>query len=344
MECLRLQYSKAVQLKLLPYAAWLLAAALAASAVAMNSAAAMSKGDGDAARTALSQGRADDALQLLDTTLRLNPGDDEALSLRCRVFYAEERWDDAIRDCEHSVQAAPGNSSYHMWLGRAYGEKADRVSFVTAYKMAKLIHAEFETAASLDPKNGEALSDLGQYYLEAPAFLGGGMNKAEGVATQLDAFAPDRAHDLRARIAEQKKDYPGAEKEFRARIAASRTPAQAWMDLGAFYWRRNRADAMTATLKGGADVANHSSALVDGASTLVQAHQQPDLAITWMRQYLSGNALSEDAPAFAVHRQLGDLLKSQGNTQGAEQEYAAARSLARDYPGAKPSRKTNTGR
>jgi tetratricopeptide (TPR) repeat protein len=324
--------------KLLSYAAWLMAAALTVNA------AAMSKDDGDAARIALSQGRADDALQLLDTTLRLNPSDGEALNLRCRVFYAEERWDDAIHDCEHSVQAVPGNSSYHMWLGRAYGEKADRVSFVTAYKMAKLIHVEFEAAASLDSKSGEALSDLGEYYLEAPAFLGGGMNKAEEVATQLDAFAPDRAHDLRARIAEQKKDYPEAEREFRARVAASPTPAQAWMDLGAFYWRRNRTDAMTATLKGGADVANHSSALVDGASTLVQAKQQPDLAIAWMRQYLSGNALSEAAPAFAVHRQLGDLLKSQGNTQSAEQEYAAARALAKDYPGAKSSKKTNTGR
>jgi tetratricopeptide (TPR) repeat protein len=315
-----------------------------ASVVAMSSAAAMNNAAGDAARQALNQGRADDALQLLDTALLQNANDDEALNLRCRVFYAEERWDDAIRDCEHSVQAVPGNSSYHMWLGRAYGEKADRVSFVTAYKMAKLIHAEFEAAASLDPKNGEALSDLGQYYLEAPAMLGGGMNKAEGVATQLDAFAPDRAHDLRARIAERKKDYTEAEREFRARVAASRTPAQAWMDLGAFYWRRNRTDAMTATLKGGADVANHSSALVDGASTLAQARQQPDLAVAWMRQYLSGNALSEDAPAFVVHRQLGDLLKSQGNTQGAEQEYAAARTLAKDYAGAKPSKKTNTGR
>lgn len=325
-------------MKLLLYAAWLMAIVLTANAAAMN------KDDGDAARFALSQGRADDALHLLDTTLRLNPSDGEALNLRCRVLYAEERWDDAIQDCEHSVQAAPGNSSYHMWLGRAYGEKADRVSFVTAYKMAKLIHAEFETAASLDPKSGEALSDLGQYYLEAPAFLGGGMNKAEGIVAQLDTFAPDRAHDLRARIAEQKKDYVVAEKEFRARVAVSRTPAQAWMDLGAFYWRRNRTDAMTATLKGGADVANHTSALVDGASTLVQAKQQPDLAIAWMRQYLSGNALSEDAPAFAVHRQLGDLLKSQGNTEGAEQEYAAARALAKDYPGTKSSKKTNTGR
>jgi tetratricopeptide (TPR) repeat protein len=324
--------------KVLPYAAWLMAATLAANA------AAMSKDAGNAARIALNQGRADDALHLLDTALQQNANDDEALNLRCRVFYAEERWDDAIRDCEHSVQAAPGNGSYHMWLGRAYGEKADRVSFVTAYKMAKLIHTEFETAASLNPKSGEALSDLGQYYLEAPAFLGGGVNKAEGIAAQLDAFAPDRAHDLRARIAEQKKDYAGAEKEFRARISASRTPAQAWMDLGAFYWRRNRLDAMGVILKTGADAANNGSALVDGASTLVQARQQPNQAIAWMRQYLSGNALSEDAPAFAVHQQLGDLLKSQGDAQGAEQEYAAALSLAKDYAGAKSSKKTNTGR
>lgn len=330
-------------MRVFPHTVWLLAAALIPGTAALSRAAALSRDSGDAARTALNQGRADDALNLLDAALEQNPGDGEALNLRCRVFYSEELWDDAIKDCEHSVQAVPGNSDYHMWLGRAYGEKADRVSFVRAYKMAKLIRAEFETAASLDPKSGEALSDLGQYYLEAPGFLGGGHNKAEGVAAQLDAFAPDRAHDLRARIAERKKDYPDAEREFQARIAASPRPAEAWMDLGAFYYRRERLDAMTTTLKTGDDNANHSSALVDGASTLVQAGRETDLAAAWLRRYLTGNALSENAPAFVVHRQLGDLLKSQGDMQGAQQEYAAARALAKDYAGVQ-SQKTNTGR
>ena len=309
----------------------------------------MSREAGNAARIALNRGQADEALRLLNAALEEDASDPEALNLRCRVLYAEKRWDDAIAACERSVQSEPGNSSYHMWLGRAYGEKADRVSFVTAYKMAKLIHAEFETAVSLDPHNGEALSDLGEYYVEAPEILGGGTHKAEELAKQMDELAPERAHELRARIAEHKKDYPTAETEFRAKISAAArrhspaASAQAWMDLGSFYRRRERWDDMLAVLKSGAIAAtDHGSALADGASTLVNARRGPELAEEWMRQYLSGDALSEEAPAFVVHRQLGDLYKSQGDPQRAEREFAAARALASDYSPARE--KTNTDR
>lgn len=309
----------------------------------------MSRDTGNAARTALNHGHADEALRLLNTALQENASDAEALNLRCRVLLTEHRWDDAIAACERSVQIAPGNSSYHMWLGRAYGEKADRVSFVAAYKMAKLIRAEFESAASLDPRNGEALSDLGQYYVEAPAILGGGTGKAEALARQLDGFAPERAHELQARIAEQKKDYATAEKEFRAKISTSshssvQAFAQSWMDLGSFYRRRGQLDEMEAALESGAVAAtDHGSALADGASTLIHAGRNPGLAEEWLRQYLDGNALSEEAPAFVVRAQLGDLYKSQGDSRRAEREYAQARALASDFTGAQQG-KTNTDR
>jgi tetratricopeptide (TPR) repeat protein len=314
------------------------------TAAPLTALAAMSRETAETVRTALNRGRADDTLRLLDTALQQDKGDAEALNLRCRVFFAEERWDEAIGACEQSTQLAPGNSSYHMWLGRAYGEKADRVIFVTAYKMAKRIHAEFEMAASLDGRNGEALSDLGEYYVEAPAILGGGEDKAEGVARQLDGFAPERAHALRAWIAEHRKDYPAAEKEFRAAIAASHEPAQAWMELGSYYSRRERLDAMRAVLESGAAAdREHGPALADGASTLMKTGQEPQLAIAWMRSYLASDALSEEAPAFVVHARLGSLLKQQGDGQGAQREFAAARTLAKDFE-IKQAAKTNTGR
>jgi tetratricopeptide (TPR) repeat protein len=313
-------------------------------------ASAMSREAGDAVRTALNRGQAANALLLLNTALEADASDAEALNLRCRVLYAEELWDDAIAACERSVALASGNSGYHMWLGRAYGEKADRVNFVAAYKMAKLIRAEFESAASLDPHSGEALSDLGQYYVEAPAILGGGESKALAIAAQLDAFAPDRAHELRARAAEQKRDFVTAEKEFRAKISAAshisqKSAAQSWMDLGSFFLRRERLDDMQAALESGgvAASAGRGSALADGASTLIKAGREPKLAAQWMQDYLNGSALSEEAPAFAVHTQLGELYKSMGDKNGAAREFAAARTLAPDFAGGQTG-KTNTNR
>jgi tetratricopeptide (TPR) repeat protein len=298
----------------------------------------------DPIRTALDRGRADEALEQLDKVLAQNASDAEAHNLRCRVFYQERRWDDAIPECRLAVSLEPSNSTYHLWLGRAIGEKADRVSFVQAFKMARQVRSEFETAVKLAPQDVEALSDLAQFDIEAPAIVGGGTDKAEKIAQQLLTLAPDHGHEIKARIAEGKKDYETAENEFKAAIAASASPSRAWMDLASFYRRRHRWDDMIAAARSGAALdKDHGVALVDGASILMHADKEPELATQWMRQYLASSSQAEEAPAFAVHVQLGQLLKQMGDESGASQEYAAARALATGYRDAKQNA-TNTGR
>ncbi len=287
------------------------------------------------AHAAFNRGQADNALQVLDTALQQNTANAAAWNLKCRVYLAQERWNDAISSCQHAVRLEPDSSSYHLWLGRAYGEKASRSSLVSAYKTAKLTHAEFEEAVALDGRNREALSDLGEYYVDAPGFLGGGYDKAESLAGRLDSLDPPRADELRARIAEAKKDYKVAEQGWHAKIVASQSSseatAQAWMDLGSFYYRRGRLDDMLAALKNGAAAdKNHGPALVDGASTLIKSGRDSQLAAQWLREYLNGNALSSTAPAFAVHAELGNLLRKQGDPS-AEHEFAAARALSGNY-------------
>lgn len=321
---------------------------IAASVVAICTAtgfAVLTDPGADEVRHALNQGRADDALQLLDAALQQNGNDAQALNLRCRVYFAERRWDDAIQSCEQSVKLSGDNSSYHLWLGRAYGEKADRVAFYTAYRMAKQIRAEFEQAVNLDGKNVQALADLGEYYIEAPSFLGGSYDKAEALAARLDSLSPTEAMQMRARIAEQKKNYDEAERIFKTRTTLNAaTSADAWMDLGSFYRRRSRTADMIAALKNGAAAdRDHGVPLADGAATLMRAKVEPELAISWMRQYLASGATSEEAPPFVVRTRLATLLSQQGDQAGASRELAAAHALAKDFAG--PNGKTtNTGR
>lgn len=305
----------------------------------------LAEGSLDAARAAFNRGHADEALHALDGALQKNAGDAAAWNLQCRVYLSQGRPDNAISSCERAVQIAPSNSNYHVWLGRAYGQKASHSSMVAAYKVAKLVRSEFQTAVTLDGQNREALSDLGQYYVQAPAVIGGSKAKAVEVAQRLDAVDPARAEELRAMIAEEKRDYPAAEQDWRARIAASQSSpeaaAQAWMDLGSFYRRRGRWNEMLAALKSGAAAdTNHGPALVDGASTLIDAGREPKLAEQWLREYLGGNGLSDTAPAFAVHVELGDLLRTEGDKQAANREFAFARALSSIY--AEPA-KLSTG-
>lgn len=284
------------------------------------------------ARRDLELGRADSALQSLNAALAGNPNDAEAHNLRCRVYYQEEDWDRAVTDCEAAVRLAPSESVFHLWLGRAYGQKASHAGLVTSYQLARRVHAEFEQAVQLDPRNAEALADLGEFDVMAPLVVGGGLPRADAVAQKLDGVSAGAATTLRAQIAESKKDYGAAEAGFREAIRKSQDPADAWMDLAAFYRRRGRFDEMTAAAHTGASLdPRHGPALVDGASNLTLAGREPQTAIEWLRQYLSSNAQSELAPTFVVRSQLARLLARQGDTAAAQQQLALVRSLASGY-------------
>ena len=284
----------------------------------------------------LTEGRADDAISRLSSSLTANPGDAEAHNLLCRVYYQEERWDDAIHECQAAVRLMPQDSEYHLWLGRAYGEKADSIHSIKAYGLAKKVRDEFERAVQLDKGYVDALSDLGAFYTDAPGIVGGGKDKAQRIAQALEQYAPARAALVKGSLAEKDKNYPLAETEFKAAIGASHEPADAWMMLASFYARRRQWDQMRAALHAGIEAdakaaKPHGPALVDGAAVLSDNHQAPQLAIQLLNRYLASPNKSADSPAFQVHAQLARLLEKQGDYQAAQQQIEAAAALAREY-------------
>jgi tetratricopeptide (TPR) repeat protein len=283
------------------------------------------------ANALLQQGRMEEATAVLHETLASQPADALAHQLLCRVFYAQEMADSAIRECELAVANAPTDSNAQMWLGRVYGLKASHANPFAAFGLAKKVHQAFERAVDLDPANVYAMNDLGEYYVQAPSIVGGGLDKAQSLAATMQSNFPSQSHRLAALIAERKKDTTTAEAEFKNAVAASQSP-EAYIDLGHFYRRHNQSDKVLPTLQAGIDAdRRRDAALVDAASILAGAHLSPELAESLLREYLSSPAKSDDAPAFKVHLQLGDLLAQRGDPAGAHREYAAALALAPNY-------------
>jgi tetratricopeptide (TPR) repeat protein len=222
-----------------------------------------------------------------------------------------------------------------MWLGRALGEKADRVSFLSAYSLGKRVRSEFEQAAALDPRNAGALSDLGQFYKEAPGIVGGGLDKAETIAAQLDKVNPAKAYELRGNIAVARKDYVTAERDFKQAIAVSPHPAEQWTILASFYRGRQRWSDVDAAIHGCVAAAARDKqsgvGLYDGAGILIETNRDPSLAAKMLEDYLAGASKSEEAPAFVAHARLGRLKQQMGDAAGARQEFAAATAMAHEY-------------
>lgn len=279
----------------------------------------------------LNQGRVDEAAGILNSALAEQPHDALTHQLLCRVYYAQDLGDAAVRECEQATQDDASNSANWLWLGRAYGLKASQVNMLTAFGVARKVHAAFERAVQLDPGNVSATSDLGQFYVAAPAIVGGGTDKAEKLTAGLMARSPARGHRLLGQIAAKKDDLSTAEAEFKNAVASGKNP-DSWVDLGLFYQQHAQPDKAVAALKSSIDAnRKKTSALVDVASILTDLNRLPDVAEKCLRDYLASSAKTDDAPVFKVHVQLGDLLKRRGDLAGAKREYDAALALASKY-------------
>ena len=219
--------------------------------------------------------------------------------------------------------------------GRAYGEKADNSNVFSAAGLAKKARVEFETAVKLNPENVDARSDLSEFYMEAPGMMGGGTDKAEGQAQALEKLFPARAHWIRARIAEKKKDYTTAEKEYREAIQSHDNSAT-WLDLASYYRHRDHVPEMEDAINHAVDgKVDPPEALFEAAEALIRTGRNFTKATELLRKYLDSGHTVEEAPAFKAHYQLGVILEKQGNKKGAAQEYSAALAMAKGFSKAK---------
>ena len=280
---------------------------------------------------ALDDGRVEDAAALARASLGGNPADAYAHQILCRAFYAQDRADEAVQECEMAVALAQNQQSAsdnHLWLGRAYGLKARHAGPINGFKLAKRVQASFAKAVDLDSSNVAALNDLGEYYVEAPSIVGGGTDKAKALAARMMPRFPAQAHLLLARMAVDEKDNSTAEAEFKQVIAIQKN-TQSWVDLAAFYQTHSRKDDAVAAVKSGLAVdRTHGPAIVDAASILIAVHREPDLAEQCLRLYLASKDKTDEAPAFKVHVQLSRLLAARGLPAEAGEHMQTAAALA----------------
>jgi tetratricopeptide (TPR) repeat protein len=286
----------------------------------------------------LASGHVDEAIRTLEQQVAGSAPDAESYNLLCRSYFMIDEWDRGISACERASALDPQKSLYHLWLGRIYGEKADRAGFVSAAGLAKKVRTEFERAVELDPKNSEARADLAEFYLEAPGIVGGGKDKARAQAAALAAFNPPLADYVTGRIAEREKDKATAERAYRAAIDTSHGAAQAWLHLAQFLAHNKRLDEMEQALHTleSAPV-DRPEALMDAASLLLHIGRDNALAVRFLHRYLASPV--EEGPAFKAHDLLGQVLEKQQDVHAAAEEYRAALALSHTYARARENLK-----
>jgi tetratricopeptide (TPR) repeat protein len=235
----------------------------------------------------------------------IQPKDAPVYELIGQNHYMLGEYKKATEILEKAVAAEPGNSDYELWLGRAFGRRAETASPFTAPPNANKARQHFEKAVQLNPRNLEALSDLFEYYLEAPGFMGGGLDKAVGVAGQMASIDPVEGHWAQARLAEKKKEFSTAEEHLQR--AAEMAPHQAsrLIDLAKFLARQGRYEESDRSFRKAEKIAPNSLQLIYArADTYIQQGRNLATARKLLKRYLEAQLTPDDPPRAEAEKLL----------------------------------------
>jgi tetratricopeptide (TPR) repeat protein len=222
-----------------------------------------------------------------------------------RNYYMQGDFKKATEALEKAVVAEPGNSEFNLWLGRAYGRRAETSNLLTAPGHASKARQYFEKAAQLNPRNLEAQSDLFEYYLEAPGFLGGGFEKAAATARQIARINAAEGHWAQARLDEQRKEFSSAEEQLRRAIELTPHQVGRLVDLARLLAKQGRIEEADQSFARAEAIAPDSpKVLFAKADVYIKTGRNLNVAKDLLKRYLSLALTPEDPPRSQAEKLL----------------------------------------
>jgi tetratricopeptide (TPR) repeat protein len=240
-----------------------------------------------------------------------------------RSSYELGVYDTAVTSAEEACRLDPQKSDFEMWLGRAYGRKAEIES---SFFLARKTRHAFEVAVKLDPANIPARRDLAEFYVEAPWILGGSKDKARqqvDAITALDALQGQLALADFYRNADQPED---AQKQYDLIMAQHPQKLQFYLEALDFYAHQRDALNIARVLDAARAVAPQDPRLLYyRALSRVIGGLEVGQAEAELKQFIAEYPGRSDSVTQAEARDwLGVVYERQGNWQAAVEQYQQA--------------------
>ena len=224
--------------------------------------------------------------------LEKHSGDHCTNFLVARDYYMLGDFKKAADYLQMAVSQQPGNSEYMDWLGRALGKRAESSNPLMAP----------------GPKNLDALSDMFDYYLEAPGFLGGGFDKALAIAERTAKLDPAQGYFEKAKLAQKRKEFQSAEDQLRQAINLGPHQVGHLLALGRFLANQGRNKESDAVfLEAQAKHPNAPQVLFAWASVLVKQKRDLPQAKTMLEKYMQASLTPDDPPQHEARRLLREV-------------------------------------
>jgi tetratricopeptide (TPR) repeat protein len=280
-----------------------------------------------AARQQFDQGQYGAAMTTLQSAQSENPSSAETYFWMGRALFEVHDFDGAIAQFQKAVGLDGNVSAYHMWLGRAFGNKADKEK---SFFVARNAKGQFETAVKLDPSNVAARRDLADYCMQAPWIVGGNKDEALAQVNAVETIDPVEGHLLRAEYdLNILKNRTKAEGEYRQVLAEKPDGVEPYLEAAAFFVRQNELPEMKSTIDELAE--KHPSdprlALYRGIFGVL-SNDNLDNAEEELKSYLASTPERSNWPSHSSVRDwLGRLYEQQGKDVQAAEQYRAALQL-----------------
>ena len=235
--------------------------------------------------------------QSLKVLQAILPKDGAVYELMGRDYYMQTDYRRATDALEKAVAMEPTNAEFNLWLGRAWGRRAETSGPFTAPGCASRARQWFERAVQLSPDDLDALSDLFEYYLDAPGFLGGGQDKAENIALRMTRISPADGQWAQAKLAEKRKQSRSAEAHLRKAVELAPQQVGKLIELARFLTKQGRYAEADQSFDRAEQVAPNSPRVVFArASTYVESHHNLETAQQLLKRYMNMDLQADDPP------------------------------------------------
>lgn len=274
-------------------------------------------------KTLFEEKRYDEAVKLLEGVDEDNEAYAAAQYYLGRIAFDQKRLDDAADFFEEATEAKGGNQAeYFSWLGDTYGSIAQDANVIRQGMLAPKMKSAWEKAIALDPKILSARFSLISYYTQAPAMMGGSMEKAKEMARQIITLSPAAGHRSLGNLYLKEKNLTAAEKEYQemARLDPALLPV-----LGNFYLNEKMYEKAFALFDEQINKnPNDMLAAYQLGKLSALSGQRLDQGEQYMMKYLAYTPKTNEPSHAGANMRLAQIYEKKGKRAEAKQKYEVA--------------------
>lgn len=242
-----------------------------------------------------------------------------------RIAFDENNVDGASEFFEEAIDANDKVAEYHNWYGNALGNIAQQANMLKQGMLAPKMKNAWERAVALDPQYVDPRQSLIQFYLQAPSFMGGSIDKAKEMAREIIKLKPAEGHRQLGNIYVKEKKIPEAEKEFIAMAKAD--PAFA-SGLANFYVSQNQYEkAFTLFEEALKKNADDMLAIYQYGRASALSGQRLDKGEEYLKKYLTYTPKQNEPSHAGANMRLAQIHEKRGNKGEAKKLYTQALKL-----------------